>query len=282
MRDINVLMPVRYPAPWLDEAIGSIEDQTCTSWHGILVVHGEFDGIEELMSRHAASWELVRASAELNLAEVLNLGLSHCTAEFVARMDADDVSKPSRLERQLHALRGDHDIAMTASSADIIDGMGHVRGRRLAPTMPSDVLRVMRWKCSVVHPSVMFRREVIARLGGYRATTTNYEDYDLWLRLLESHSIRNVEECLVSYRVHVDQVSGNSEFGWEAWASIRQSRIGLAKARDESVLMARVRHAVWLSRQFARASVNRARSGVVQSRHSGPAGGARTAVEHSP
>jgi glycosyltransferase involved in cell wall biosynthesis len=282
MRDINVLMPVKYPAPWLEEAIDSIEDQTCTSWHGILVIHGEFDGIQEMMSRHSESWELVRAPAELNLAEVLNLGLSHCTAEFVARMDADDVSKPSRFELQLDALRRERDIAMTGSSAEIIDGMGRVRGRRLAPTLPSDVLRAMRWKCAALHSSVMFRREVIARLGGYRATSTNYEDYDLWLRLLESHSIQNVEECLVSYRVHVDQVSGNSEFDWQAWASICQSRIGLARARDESVLMARVRHAVWLSRQFARASVNRARSGVLQSRHSGPAGGARTAMEHSP
>jgi glycosyltransferase involved in cell wall biosynthesis len=252
MATVDVLMPVREPAPWLEESLTALSAQTEVDWHLILVVHGADTSSSELARRLMLPVTVCRADISVGLPEVLGLGLARCTAPFVARMDADDVALPGRLSRTCGWLEDHQDMPMTASWAELIDPDGAVTGRSSEASSPRDLLRAMRWRNVVVHSSVTFRRDVIIGLGGYAAELGQVEDYDLWLRVLATGEIGVVPEVLVQHRIHPQQVSRRQSVAPTAAHAVGASRLALARARRESVLAARARQAVWTGRQTTR------------------------------
>lgn len=252
MNDVDVLLPVRRPSPWLGEALASLDAQTLVAWRGVLVVHGGFEELPHLLAGREERWKVVRANDSSRLAQVLNAGLESCSAEFVARMDSDDVCHPRRLELQVSRLLEEPKVALIGTSAELIDEGGELIGQRGTERSPKELRSFMRWRNALIHPSVMFRRSVVQGLGGYNEHANGVEDYELWLRIMRDADACCMGESLLRYRLHEGQVSYRPEIPRAARKSVSEARLIMARAHQESGSAARARQAVWTTRQLAR------------------------------
>ncbi|HBJ73291.1 MAG TPA: hypothetical protein DDY88_06230 [Actinobacteria bacterium] len=252
MTTVDVLLPVRAPAPWLHLTLAGLAAQSYPDWRLLVVVHGDDNGIAELVRDSGVPAEILYAPPTMTLPEVLNLGIGHSSAEYLARLDADDIPLPDRLAVQVRFLQDHPDCVAVGSSVELIDEDGTFLGLREPPPTQAKVLSALRWKTPIVHPSMLFRREPIAQLGGYSTLAEHTEDYDLWLRAATLGWLCALPQPLTQYRIHAGQVSSTKAISKEASDRVLQSRIALARARHESVLLARARHIAWNARQARR------------------------------
>ncbi len=201
---VSVLVPVFRPdLGFLAEAIDSVIAQTMQDWELILVEDPSETSLESLMARFADSRiRLHRRNAQRSLAAALNDGIELCAAPIVARLDADDVCSPERLELQFAYLEAHPDVAVVGSSISIINERGEGIGHRSLPASPDAVAEALRRYNCVAHPTVMFRKAVVTGCGGYDAAAA-IEDYDLWCRLsVAGIGIANLQDELLRYRFH--------------------------------------------------------------------------------
>ena len=252
MAEVDILLPVRSPAPWLDAALAGVRDLTGPEWHLVVAIHGSGIDIRETLRASGMPVTIVEVDDRANLAGVLNAGLASCTSRYVARLDADDIPVPDRLAVQVAALDAEPSVAVVCSSKVIIDEQGRDLGMQLAPRDEHELRRRMRWKNVVWHPTVMFRRDVIVDLGGYDERAQHVEDYELWLRVLRRSRIQPIARPLLAYRLHSNQVTASKVIQPAAVERVGAARIDLARALGESTVAAAVRQRVWSARQGSR------------------------------
>jgi glycosyltransferase involved in cell wall biosynthesis len=194
---ISVVMPVHNALPYLDEAIESILGQTFSDFEFVILDDGSTDGSTERLREWAAKDPRIRLLEERsNLGPTLSSDrvARAASAPIVARMDADDVSRPGRLLAQLEVLRDYPGTGAVGTLCDIIDARGClVRGPepwRLA--RPS-------WMVPFPHGALMYRRELFERVGGYRDGSELWEDQDLIGRMAGEADVMVIPQPL--YRV---------------------------------------------------------------------------------
>jgi len=174
-------MPTRNALPYLDEAVRSILAQSHADFEFVILDDGSDDGSRERLRFWAAADPRIRLiEGERSLGPVgsSNFVVESARAPIVARMDADDVSTPDRLERQLALLAGNPQAVLVGSVWEGIDR----DGRRVREADCSKVGE-NGFAAPFAHGSVMFRREAFLRVGGYRPETAYWEDLDLFLRI---------------------------------------------------------------------------------------------------
>lgn len=252
MTTVDVLLPVRAPTPWLHLTLAGLAAQSYSDWRLLAVIHGEDNGIAKLIRDSGVPAAILYAPTTLTLSEVLNLGIEHSDAEYLARLDSDDIPLPDRFATQVAFLQAHPDCVAVGSSVELIDENGRFLGLRQPPPTAAKVLSALRWKTPIVHPSMLFRREPITELGGYSSLAEHTEDYDLWLRAATRGALCALAQPLTQYRIHAGQISSTKAISKEASDRILQSRITLARTRHESVLLARARHIAWNARQARR------------------------------
>lgn len=251
--EVDVLLPIRDPnTEWLRQALTSIRGQVDVKLRLVAVLHPSDAFLQEEIHGFGIPTTVVPAPEPGNIADALNAGLAECSAPFTARLDADDVATSYRLRKQVDRLHQCPDLAVAGSNCILINQDSSPMGQLTLPTDPEEVLKRMRWKSAVVHPSATFRTSEVKNLGGYRSQAAGAEDYDLWLRILQSSGIANLEEPLTYYRVHRDQISRRKPVNPGASKYVRQSRMKLAASRDESCKAAFIRHEIWELRQKVR------------------------------
>lgn len=179
----------------------------------------------------------------------LNAGWRLARGELIARLDADDVSLPGRLARQV-AYLGEHpEVAIVSSAAFLVDERGRRCGVLPGASPDTDLASTLVRRNCIVHSSVMMRRALLTSLGGYDERCLRKQDYELWLRAARSCVIRNLAQPLVEYRVHPAQNSRRRP----PFASLRAvTRARLALAEQVGLpRMTSFRHAaVWLLGQL--------------------------------
>ncbi len=187
---VSILLPVRNEQRHLPAALDSLFRQTLTSWELVAVDDGSTDGTPGILAEAARRDLRVRVlrSGERGLVAALNLGLKACRSFLVARMDGDDVCHPRRLELQEAFLSENPATGLVACGFRHIPRTGLGKGMlayeqwQNSLTSHDHILRDLFVESPFVHPSVMFRRDVVLSVGGYRDTGWA-EDYDLWLRM---------------------------------------------------------------------------------------------------
>ncbi len=187
---ISVLLPARNGEKYLKTALNSLSGQTYRNFECIAVNDGSTDstaGILDAFAKKDPRFKPFHRRPE-GLPEALNFGLEHCSGELIARMDADDISLPERLEAQLNFLRIHPQIAAVGSLVKTIprprksSGMAHYEEWLNSLVEPADIAREIYVESPLPHPSVMIRKEALLRLEGWR-NFDGPEDYDLWLRM---------------------------------------------------------------------------------------------------
>lgn len=208
---VSVLLPARDAEATVRAAVTSILGQTFTDFELVAVDDGSVDSTPAELARLAAEDPRVRVvtTPGLGLVAALHLGLEACRAPLIARMDADDESLPRRLEASVAALDGDATLAGVGTGVEIFRDDRppspnlQAYGRWLSSlTSPELVFRDRLVESPLCHPSVTLRRAALDAVGGWRDGDFP-EDWDLWLRLLESgHRLSVVGEVLHRWRDH--------------------------------------------------------------------------------
>ncbi|HTL31419.1 MAG TPA: glycosyltransferase, partial [Tepidisphaeraceae bacterium] len=186
---ISVLMTVYNSRQYVAEAAQSILDQTFRDFEFIIIDDGSSDDSLAILKQLAETDSRVRLVSRPNtgLARALNEGLDLAESEFVARMDADDVSLPQRFEKQIAYLRSHPDCVAVGSQAVNIDPYGMPLLRRDVKLTHDEIdAELMQGKGgAMIHPAVMMRRDAVLAAGKYRHEYNTLEDLDLFLRLAE-------------------------------------------------------------------------------------------------
>jgi len=202
-------MPVHNGGEYLAPAIESILRQTRGDFEFVIVNDGSTDSTAATLQGYQSRDPRIRVhhEARAGLVASLNRGCRDARAGYIARMDADDVAFPDRLARQVEFLDQHPRVAVIGSAVVRIDGGGRELKRSLSPTSHADIVEALKTYTPFTHPSVMFRADAFAAVGGYRSAYGPAEDYDLWVRLSERYELANLAEPLLYYRVYPGQVS---------------------------------------------------------------------------
>ena len=191
-------MPVHNAGEFLDSSVRSILGQSRTDFEFVILDDGSTDGSLQALRRWArrdGRIRLLENARRTGAARSSDRVARAASAPLVARMDADDIADPARLERQARVLDDHPEAVMVGALADTIDD----RGRRVRP---ADYARLVRRSAFApfCHSTVMFRREAFERAGGYRAAAEKWEDIDLYLRMAGEGRILVLAEPLLQIR----------------------------------------------------------------------------------
>ena len=201
---ISVVMSVYNAEKYLSEAIGSILSQTLGDFEFILVDDASTDGSPALLERYAAldgRIVLLKNPENIGLTKSLNRGLAVARGEYIARMDADDISVPERFAKQAAFLDAHPDYSFVSCIGRYIDENGNPEQLRLFPETNEEIYAMMPKVDAVMHPGVMFRRDDIAKIGNYCEDFRVVQDYDLWFRgMAAGYRFYNIQEPLLLFR----------------------------------------------------------------------------------
>ena len=209
---VSVVICSTGKSQYLLESINSIRSQSYTNFEIILVDNGIPLHIrEEIENLNDNRINIINCIfRQLNFA--LNLGISHALGNFIFRMDDDDLSHPSRIEKTLDYFNKNPDVDIVGTQGVIIDSNGaHVETTNL-PEKPEDIKNKIGFSHCLIHPSICFKKSVLIELGGYQGGMYA-QDLELWLRCVRdkerAYKIANIHEPLIYYRVHDNQSKGN-------------------------------------------------------------------------
>ena len=237
-------MSVKNGQRWILESLESLAGQTYRDFEIVLVDDGCTDTTVELAKSMGIPELRVLPGPNEGLARALALGVRESRGSLIARQDADDVSEPSRLDRQVRYLDEHPNCIAVGSWATEISESGVVTGIIKAPISDRSVrIRALLFS-PMIHPSVTVRRAAILSVGNYRSpgVQTYAEDYDLWSRLIQVGEIHNIPEPLIRYRRSATGITTISP-GEIAVSSSRiaatnlASRLGLQEPAPDDVLI---------------------------------------------
>ena len=201
------MLPFRDAAPTLAKAVESIRAQTLADFECLLIDNGSSDdslSIARTLVRDDSRFRVIGAAG--GLVDALNAGIAVARAPWIARMDADDICHPRRLERQLALLDADPTLTIASSlvecfpATELRDGMRRYEKWLNSVRDPEEIRNALFVESPLPHPSVVVARAALLAVGGY-ANDDGPEDYDLWMRLLlAGHRAAKVPEALLCWR----------------------------------------------------------------------------------
>ena len=206
---VSVIMPNFNGDKYIFDAITSILEQSFNDFELIIIDDGSTDrSVEIIKSFSDQRIILVRGEENLGIVRRLNEGADLAQGAYIARMDSDDIAHPERFQRQVEILETSH-VAFVGCNYSVIDAVGSRVRDVILPETSQQIYMAFPRRCPFVHGSVMFKRNLFFKAGGYQVSPV--EDYHLWLRFAREHvEFYNIQEVLYSYRVHVNSLSSRS------------------------------------------------------------------------
>ena len=204
----TVLMSVFNGEKYLKEAIESILGQTFSDFEFLIINDGSTDSSKEIiLSYNDPRIRYVENEKNIGLTKSLNKGLALAQGEYIARMDADDVSLPERLEKQVNFLDSQKDIVLAGSHSDFINEDGKVFKTNKRTYTKEELYYNLTFGNVFPHSSAMFRKKEILDMGGYDDFFKQAQDHELWFRVSRRFAIGMVEHILVRWRESKENIS---------------------------------------------------------------------------
>lgn len=207
MPKISVVLPVYNGEKYLKESIDSILNQTFSDFEFIIVNDGSTDKTEEIIESYNDGRIKYFKKENSGIVDSLNYGIEKSNTDLIVRMDADDISNPSRLQKLLNFMENNGEVDICGSWAEKINENGDQKGVLNYPPIKDKEIRKYAYLHNpFIHPSVIFRKKIFDDVGGYK-NFKHVEDYELWIRLLQKGIGHNIPECLIKYRIHGNQIT---------------------------------------------------------------------------
>lgn len=223
---VSVVMACHNAREWVARAIASVLQQTFDDFELILVDDGSTDDTWSIIKSQKQRDTRIIGLSKVNtgLADSLNFGMSHARGAWIARLDADDLSSPTRLAQQFGFVRADPTVVLVGTAFFAIDEHDSVIGTHGYPAAHRKLLwNLENLQRFFPHSSAMFNREVALADGGYNTRYQKAQDWDLWFRLAEKGKIACIDDHLVRIRRHSAQItnsaSGPSQLVYAATAA---------------------------------------------------------------
>ena len=200
---VSVLMPAYNAEKYIAEAIESILNQTYKDFEFIIVDDCSTDDTAKIIKKYAKKDKRIKYfknDENSGVTVSLNNGLKHCSGEFIARMDADDISLKDRFHEQLRFLK---DFDVIGTNIVFVNEDGKQIGKR---NYDEDVSKVITIESPLAHPTVMFKKSLVKERG-YLEDLIAGQDYDLWLYLYSKGAkFKVIQKPLLKYRLHKETI----------------------------------------------------------------------------
>lgn len=207
---ISVIMPVYNYEAYVEKAIESILSQTYSNFEFIIVDDASTDNSRRIIRTYQKQYPKIIKF--ISLKKNLNCGGDRCANEgiriargkYIARMDADDISLPTRLEKQIEFLEDNPDIFLVGSNAYVIDKEGNIMGEKTEPESNEKIYNNYFTFHPLIHPSCMYRRKLNNKKNfQYEIVYKSNNDYLTFFKLIcENYKFTNIKEKLLLYRIH--------------------------------------------------------------------------------
>jgi len=209
---VSVLIPCYNVEKYVEESVNSILNQTYTNLEILAINDCSTDSTGDIlhaMAKIDSRITVIDNDHNLKLIDTLNKGVKLSKGDYIARMDADDISLPTRIEKEVAFLEKnkDHDIVSTLFYAFRSENPDR-RDLHHSPLIDAELRAYMLFKSGICHPAVMIRRRVFDELGlSFEKRYLHVEDYALWTEAIYKTKLANIGEPLLLYRIHQTQIS---------------------------------------------------------------------------
>lgn len=216
-------MPVYNASAFLPAAIQGILHQSFTDFEFLIINDGSTDQSVAAIEKFSDSRiRLLHNVSNLGVVATLNRGLELARGEYVARMDADDICMPERLQRQVEFMDANLEVGVCGSWLEAFDGTATTLWS--PPTEDEEIKASLLFESVIYHPTVMMRMNVLsASATRYDETYPHAEDYELWSRISGSCRFANIGAVLLQYRLH-DQSVGRRKADMQSESAGRVRR----------------------------------------------------------
>jgi len=200
-------------AEFFDQALSSIENQTYLPSEIVIVKDGPLtQSLEEIIEKHCnvndLSYKVVALKQNMGLGYALNEGLQQCNYNWVARMDTDDIALPDRFEKQCMFIQHHPNVDIVGGwICEFDDRQEECHRERRVPCSHEDIVRYAKYRNPMNHMTVMFRKQAIMAVGGYKHMR-GFEDYYLWMRMMQRGcTFSNLPDVLVKARAGQEMIT---------------------------------------------------------------------------
>lgn len=208
MEKISVILPVYNGAKFLREAIESVLNQSYENFEFIIINDGSTDDSLDIIKSYNDNRIVIINQNNQGLVKSLNNGLKKSKHQLIARMDADDISDVNRFYEQITFMNNHPDAAMVGTQAQIISEDGRFLYTSQMPTSPNRISEYLKKGSPFFHGSVMFRKIVLEKNGGYDENIIHFvEDLILWKKLNLTNKLYNLDVPLYKYRLRYNALS---------------------------------------------------------------------------
>lgn len=207
MPKISVIIPCYNQGQYLEEAVQSVLNQTFKDFEIIVVDDNSTDNTLEILNKYNDPRIKIIKGPQKGISAALNLGIDIAQGEYIARMDADDISLPDRFRIQTEFMDENPEIGICGSSANMLDSNGKIV-KWSKPINDKDIKTNLLIDVSIIHSTVMMRKSILKNYDlRYSEIYDVTEDFDLWTRASEYVEFHNISESLLCSRMHANNTA---------------------------------------------------------------------------
>jgi|APSaa5957512535_1039671.scaffolds.fasta_scaffold63062_2 glycosyltransferase involved in cell wall biosynthesis len=203
-------MPVYNCEKYLHESIPSILAQSFQNFEFIIINDGSTDKSEEIIRKYQKKDNRIIHLIQENqgIAKSLNRGIEESRGQYIARMDADDISHPKRFELQLDYFESNQNVDIVGCQVSVISPTGlKLHSNNMLPTEDYQIKWHLIFSTPLIHPALMIRKNVYSKIGNYNNNLTVAQDIELWHRISPNIKFHNISHRLLNLRKHSKNIS---------------------------------------------------------------------------
>lgn len=215
---VTVLMPVYNGQNYLFESIKSIQNQTFTNWELLIINDASTDNTVNIVKDYQKKDDRIRLitnETNLKIAKTLNKGICEARGLYIARMDDDDISLPTRLEKEVEILDKNPSTVLVGSWQKHFGTNNWVHR---PPELAKQIKATLLFECCVCHSTVMFKKDIFIKNKFFYDSNFLSEDYELWTRVSEKYDLYTIPEILGEYRLNGDNITSGKEVKFDVEA----------------------------------------------------------------
>ncbi|MBW4616220.1 MAG: glycosyltransferase [Desmonostoc vinosum HA7617-LM4] len=213
MPKVSIIIPAYNAMNYLPDALESVLQQTFTDFEVLIIDDGSSDNLVQWAGELANSQVRLIVQKKQGVAVARNTGIANAKGEYIAFLDADDLWKPTKLEKQVCYLDNHPDIGLVHTNMVLINQEGKSSGRVMKSHAEGDALKQLLEKNTITTSSVIVRNCCLTNIGDFDISLRYSQDWDMWVRIAARYRFAVIKEPLVCYRQHANNATKN----WQMW-----------------------------------------------------------------